>query len=115
MHLVDPITQAVDNHPSYDRMIAVHRVASAGEVCVAGLIFFEDVISRVIQAAEAIRRAIMAVFCSVVVYDVENYFNPGAVERLDHVAEFLHSTERGLRRTVGIVRREKGDRSVAPI
>ena len=40
---------------------------------------------------------------------------PGAMERLDHVAKLVERPERVLARAVGRVRREEGDRRVAPV
>ena len=51
----------------------------------------------------------------VVEYHVEDHLDAGAVQRLHQVAEFVHRAQRVGLRAVGPVRREPGDRLVAPI
>jgi hypothetical protein len=51
----------------------------------------------------------------VVVHDVEDHLEPGAMQRLDHLAEFRNLTaRRGLTRILGMWR-EEADRVVAPV
>ena len=47
--------------------------------------------------------------------DVEDDFESRAMERLDHVPEFVEDPERFLPRTVRMMRREEGDGLVAPV
>ena len=57
----------------------------------------------------------LVAFGRVIEHDVENDFDPGAMQRLDHVAKFVDRAERILPRAVGLVRREERDRRVAPV
>ena len=61
MHLLDPIPEAVHDHPADDRMIGVQRVAAAAEIFVSGPIVVEDVVELVGKTAEAERGAVFEV------------------------------------------------------
>ena len=115
VHLLDPVAQAVHDHPADDRMIGVERVAAAGVVGVTRAAVFEDVVGRVVDAAEAERRPGVVALGGVVEHDVENDLDARPVQRLDHVAEFVDRAERILARAVRLVRREERDRRVAPV
>jgi hypothetical protein len=47
--------------------------------------------------------------------DVQDHLQPGPVKRLDHVAELVEGSEPVRSRAVRLVRREQGDRRVAPV
>ena len=47
--------------------------------------------------------------------DVEDDFDAGAVQRLDHVAELVEDVERPARELIRVMRREERDRLVAPV
>ena len=114
VHLLDPVAEAVDDHPADDRMIGVERVAGAAVVGVARAVVFEDVVGRVVESAEAQRRPAVVAFGGVVEDDVENDLDAGPVQRLDHVAKLVDRTERILTRAVGLVRREERDTAHSP-
>ena len=57
----------------------------------------------------------MVALGGVVVDDVENHFDAGAVQRLDHALELAHLLAVRARRRVERVRREIADRRVAPV
>jgi hypothetical protein len=115
VHFLHPIAEAVEDHPPDNRMIGVERVSSPAVVGVARAIFFEDVVSDVVNPPEAQRRSALVAFGGMVEDDVENGLNSRPVQFLDHVAKLIHWTERMLPPAVGLMRREERDRSVAPI
>ena len=84
-------------------------------VGVARPVRLEDVVRRVVQAAEAERRPVVVAFRRVVEDDVEDDLDAGAVQRLDQVAELVDGAERVAPRAVAGVGREEGDRRVAPV
>ena len=57
----------------------------------------------------------MVALRGVVVDDVEDHLDAGAVQRLDHALELAHLLAAVARRGVGRVRREEADRGVAPV
>ena len=57
----------------------------------------------------------MVAFGRVVEHDVENDLDSGPVQRLDHIAKFVHRAKRILPRAVGLVRREERNRRIAPV
>ena len=115
MHFLDPVAKTVHDHAADDRMIRIERVPGAGEIGVAGAVLLEDVVSGVVQSAEAQRRARVVAFRSVVEDHVENDLDACPVQRLDHVAKFVHRAERILTRAIRLVRREERNRRIAPI
>ena len=95
-------------------MIAVHRVAAAGEVLVRAVVV-QHVIDLVLQALEAERGAGFVAFGRVVEHDVENDFDAGGVELADHLFELPHLVARLVAGHVAAVRREEGHGVVAPV
>ncbi len=93
VHRFDPVAETIEDHPPNDGMIGVERVPGAAVVRVARAILFKDVVRRVVQSAEAERRAAMVPFGRVVEHDVENDLQARSVQRLDHVAELVNGTE----------------------
>ena len=89
MHLADPIAQAVEDQPPDDRFVGVQCVAAAGVIGVARLVVRKNVVGLVGQAAKADRGAAVVAFGGVIVDDVEDDLDPGAVQRLDHIAKFV--------------------------
>ena len=57
----------------------------------------------------------MVALGGVVVDDVEDHLDAGAVQRLDHPLELAHLLAARARRRVERVRREVADRAVAPV
>ena len=115
MHLRDPVTQAVLDEPAHDRLVGVERVAAAGVVGVTRLVFLQDVVEVVGQAAVANGRPLRSALRRVVVDHVEDHFDARAVEGLHHVAELVPYREGVLSGAVGMMRREERDRLVPPV
>ena len=84
-------------------------------VGVARAVLLEDVVRLVVQTAEAQRRPAVVAFRRVVEHDIENDLDAGPVQRLDHIAKFIHRAKRILTRAVGLVRRKERDRRIAPV
>ena len=57
----------------------------------------------------------MPAFGGVIEDDVEDDFDSGAMERLDHVPEFVEDRKRFLARAVRVMRRKERDRLVSPV
>ena len=89
VHFFDPVAQAVHDHPPDDRMVGVERVAAAGVVGVARAAVFEDVVGRVVDAAEAERRPGLIALGRVVEHHVEDDLDARPVQGLDHVAKLV--------------------------
>ncbi len=115
VHLDRPITQAVENHPPHDRLVRVQRIAASGVVGVARLVGTEQVIGVVGEPAQRQRRTLCAAFGGVVVNDVEDHLDAGAVQRLDHVAEFIERRGRVAMHRVTRMRRKKAERLITPV
>ena len=96
VHFLNPIPQAVDDQPPNDRLIGVERVAATGVVGVSRSAVFQNVIRRIVDAAEAKSSGRLIAFRRVVVDDVENDFDAGSVQAFDHVAKFVDRPERRL-------------------
>jgi hypothetical protein len=91
----------------------VQRVSRAGVVHVeARRARDEAVVALVVDAAEAEHRPEVVALRRVVVDDVEDHLDAGAVQRLHHPLELAHLVAR---RRVERVRREVADRRVAPV
>lgn len=115
MHLADPVAQAVEDHPPYDRMVGIERVAGAGVVGIVATIRPRDVICPILDAAKAERGPGCATLGRVVKHDIQNDLNAGSMQCLDHVAELIERSQRILTRTVSLVRSEETDRRIAPV
>ena len=115
MHLANPIAQAIDNHPPNNGMIGVESVATAGVVGVLRKVLFQYVIGGVVKTAETQSRPVVTAFGSVVENDVENHFYARAMQCFHHIAEFVDGAKWILLRAVGLMWREKRNRSVSPV
>ena len=110
------VAQRVHDQPQHRRMGRVERVARPGEVHVeAAVVGDEPVVARVVDALEREHRAEVVALGGVVVDDVEDHLDPGAVERLHHPLELAHLLAARAGRRVEGVRREEADRGVAPV
>ena len=118
MHHLHPVVQAVDDQPPHHRVVGVERVAGAREVGIAAGPVVQ-VVDGVVQPAQAEGGAALVAFGGVVVDHVEDHLDAGAVQRLDHVAEFVEHRQRPLRRGtrggVAHMRRKERDRRIAPV
>ena len=115
MHLRDPVPQAVEDHAPNDGLIGVERVAGAAVVGVLRAILVEDVVHLVGETAETHSGPRGIPLGGVVIDDVEDHLDAGAVQRLDEVAELIDRTESILARAVAGMRREERDRGVPPV
>jgi hypothetical protein len=96
-------------------MIGVEGVPGAGVIGISAPVRLKEVIGFVLQSTEAERRTKLIALRGVVVHNVQNYLYACAVKGFDHVAEFVHRTERILPRTVGAMRREKRYGRISPV
>jgi hypothetical protein len=94
VHLGDPVAQAVGDELQGPRVAEIERVPGSGHVVGAPRIVGEVVVGGVVQAAERQGRAQLVAFGGVVVDDVEEDRDPGAVQRRHHRLEFLHDAGR---------------------
>ena len=116
VHVLDPVAQAVQNHPTNDRVVGIEGVADAAVIDVAGWIpGVHEVVRGVVDSPHRQRRTGHAVLGGVVVHDVQDHFDVGAVQRLDHVAELVDGPGRLLVRAVGPMRCEERHGLVAPV
>src|SRR5262245_47031199 len=107
MHLLDPITKAIHDHPANDGLIGVERISGPAVIGIPRAILIENVVSAVVQATKTQRWPIMVAFRCMVEDHVENDLDTGPVQRLNHVAKFVQWAERVLARTVRLVRRKE--------
>src|SRR5260221_9975719 len=111
MHVEDPIAQAVHDHLEHARMAQIERIAGAGIVDVTAQVGGEPVIGCVVDAAKAKRRPELVALAGMVVDDIENDLDIGVVQQRHHRLEFAQRAGCEVAR----LRREVGDRIVAPI
>ena len=107
MHLLDPITEAIHDHPADNRLIGVERISSAAVIGIARAVLVETVIGAVVQATETQCWSVLVTFRSVVEHNVENHLDLRPVQRLDHIAKFVQPAERILTRAVRMMRRKE--------
>jgi len=116
VHVLDPVPEAVEDHPPDDRAIGVEGVARAGVIGVArGVVGVEEIVGRVVETLERQHGTAFVTLGGVVVDDVEDDFDPCAVERPDHVPELVDRSENTLIRGIGGMGGEEGNRTVAPV
>src|SRR4051812_48400144 len=96
-------------------MIGVESVPRAAEIGILRTVGFEDVVRGIIQSSEAKCGTVIAAFSGVIEYYVENNFDPGPVQRFDHVTKFDYRAYRIFSRTISLVRRKERNRGVTPI
>jgi hypothetical protein len=84
VHLLHPVPEAVEDHPPHERLVGVEGVAGAGVVGVARGVILQDVVGRVVDAAQAERRPLVVTLRGVVEHHVEDHLEPGRVQRSNH-------------------------------
>ena len=89
MHLHHPITQAIDDEVAHHRIVGVHRVAAAGVVHVLAANGIENVVGRIIDAAERPGWTLLVALSRVVEHHVDDHFDAGLVKGANHLLEFL--------------------------
>ena len=103
----DPVAQAVQ-HPLHDFGVGeVEGVAAAGVVDIVAVVV-KPVVVAVVDAALAEEGAVDVLFGAVVVDDVEDDFDAGAVQGFDEVFEVVGAA-------VAFVRHVVGEDVVAPV
>ena len=116
MHLGDPVAQRVHDQLQHVRAAHERRVAGAGRVVVERLVLVaQPVVGGVVDAAERERGAEVIALGGVVVDDVEDHLDAGAVQLAHHRLELEHLLAALARGAVGVVRGEEADRVVAPV
>ena len=116
VHLGHPVAQRVHDQPQHLPPVDVQRVPGAGAVDVpGGVVRIQSVVLLVGQAAERDRRLTGLALGGVVVDHVQDHFQPGPVQRLDHFLELDDLTGRDAAGPVAGVRREEAESRVAPI
>ena len=114
--LQDEVAQRVHDQPQDRRLHRVERVARPGEVHVeVRVLGRQAVVGLVVDALERQHGTEVVALGGVVVDDVEDDLQPGAVQGLDHPLELLEVLARLAVGRVGRVRREVADRRVAPV
>ena len=89
MHIGDPVPQTVHDQGHGAGMNDVQAVARTGEVDVmAGIVRVQPVVNGVVYPGERQRGPELVAFSSVVLHDIEDHLDPGAVQRLHHGLEF---------------------------
>ena len=119
VHLGQPVAQRVQHQLQRDRVADIEGIAAAGGVVVeAGVAGIDPVVGQVVDAAEAQRGAVRVGFGGVVEHHVEDHFQAGPVQRVDHGLE-LGDLAAGLTGPdgggVAVVRREEAGCVVAPV
>ena len=116
MHVLNPIAQAVHNQAQHVRVHHVQRVARAGEIhVIAALVVNKPVIGRIVNAAKAEHGAEMIPLGGVIIDDIQNHLDSGAVQGFHHFLELRDLLAADAERGKARVRREKADGVVAPI
>ena len=114
MHLGDPVAQGIDNQIAYHRMVAVDRVAATGVVGVLTGLRVDDVINTVVQPTHGDGSTLFIALTGVVEHHVEDHFDTGFMQRLDHRLEFANLRTGPLVDGVGSLGGEEAQWVVAP-
>ena len=69
-----PVMQTLYNHFLHHRMVAVHGIATTGEVIIIAF-GCQHVINIIIEAFERDKRSVFIPFCRMVEYHIQDYFN----------------------------------------
>ena len=108
----DPVPQTVEHHLQHARMREIERVAAAGAIPVEARVSRHRlVIDGVVYAAERNGRPEMIGLHRMVVDDIQNHLDAGRMQRRDGGAQTLRST----RARIARLRREIGERRIAPV
>ena len=93
MHLRNPVPQTVENQALHNGMIGLESITRSGVVCILGFIFLQDVVEAVFKPTEAECRPILVALTSVVVNNVQDYFNAGSMQFLHHGSKLVQTDE----------------------
>ena len=114
MIICHPMMQAFHDHLLDNRVIAVHRIAAAGEVVIVAL-RCQHIVDIVVKALEIDERAILISLCRVVEYDIQDDHDACFMETADQLPELTAFPVVLLPEGVARVRRKVADRIVAPV
>ena len=116
VHVEDPVPQRVHDHLEHVRVPHEQSVPVAAVVEItAPVVVHQPVVGGVVDAAQGQRGPRVVALGGVVVDRVEDYLDPGLVQRPDHRLELLHLLAAGAAGGVGVVRGEEADGVVAPV
>ena len=79
VHLCDPVSQTVQDHPAHDWLVSVKCVPGATVVGVLAAITFKNIVSLVFQPAETESRPEMIALSRVIEDYIQNYFDTRSV------------------------------------
>src|SRR5512132_1347660 len=112
VHLLDPVAQGIHHELQHPRMAQIEGVAAPREVHVIAFVAgHEVVVGSVVDAAERQRRTKLAALRRMIVDHIKDHLDAGAVQYLNQRLELTDMAAR----KVGRMRREEGERIVAPI
>src|SRR6185369_7145250 len=109
-----PVSKAIENEVSNHGMVAIQRIARSRKIEVVAF-GREHVISAVVDAAERNGGAAMIAFGGVIENHVEDDFDPGAMQMLDQILEFVHLHAERAGSGVPSLGRKKAEGAVTPI
>ena len=116
VHFRHPVPQAVHQQLERAWMPHVQRVAASRVIHVVARLPFDDaIICGVVDTPEANRRAQLIALRGVVVNDVQNDLETGAVQSPNHVLEFSYLIAGRTRRRETRVRGKESQRVVSPV
>ena len=75
VHLRDPVSQTVQDHPAHNWLVSVEGVASATVVGVLAAVTFKNIVSLVFQPTETKTRPEMIALSRVIEDYIQNYFD----------------------------------------
>ncbi len=88
----------------------VERVPGAGKILAApAAVGPQPIVIRIVDPAKTNRRSVLVALAGVVVNDIEDHFDPGAMERLHHRFEFRDRSTESIAGREAHVRREIAD------
>ena len=114
MHLDYPVAEAFDDEVFHDGMIAIHRIATAGVICVFAA-RSQHIIDGIIEPSKCYCRTAFVALATVIENDVEDDFDLCLVKGFDHGSEFFDSCAGGGVCGITLIRAKEADRRVAPI
>ena len=116
IHMVigHPVAKTFHNKALYNRVIAVHGIAAAGEVVVLR-IRRQHVIDVIVNALKGNERAALSALCGMVEDHIQNHFDSVLLQKLDHLLQLPTLTVVLCRSGIAGVRGKKSHRVVAPV
>ena len=115
VHLRHPIAEDVDDQLPHPGVVAIQRVPAAGVIAVGACVGVDQVVDRIVDAAERMRRPPLVPLRCVIQHDVQDDRDAGAVKAFDHLLELAERLATARSGGIGGVGGEEGDRVVAPV